>query len=299
MSEPVWLSGGNSPRVGDTIWYRWARICGRVWDLWGTDAAYKPKPTDSVWIFKLKILRILGINNDPFAGHLVFSPAGPTYTNAQIAGIGGLVDESSSGWTAVQGHGLTALIELRVNGNALTQLDLEDCTSLETILAQNNSLATLDVTTLAALEDLRVSVNSLTVLDLSGNPLLEILQVNDNGLATLDVTGAPNLVLLEYAGNAMTSIDVSQNSLLESFACYGMAGMTGIDISGNPLLTFIDLGSDFAMTTADIDNILINLDNFGLSNGTAALFGTATPSGAAAAAIASLIVKGWTLQLDP
>ena len=58
MAEPNWLAGGNTPHLSDSRWFRWARIAGRAYDLWGTNILHKPKPTDSVDDFKKKFNRI-------------------------------------------------------------------------------------------------------------------------------------------------------------------------------------------------------------------------------------------------
>lgn len=58
MAEPTWLAGGNTPHVSDSRWFVWARICGRAYDLWGTDPDDKPKQTDTLWTLQEKVNRI-------------------------------------------------------------------------------------------------------------------------------------------------------------------------------------------------------------------------------------------------
>ena len=59
MAEPSWLSGGSTPHRNDTIWLICARICGRIYDLYGTDPTLKPKPKDTLHRLYDKVERIL------------------------------------------------------------------------------------------------------------------------------------------------------------------------------------------------------------------------------------------------
>ncbi len=122
------------------------------------------------------------------------------------------------------------------------------------------------------------SDNITSVSGLNNMPALNYLQININNLSALDVSGNP----------AMATVVAFSNSL------------TAFDISSNPNIITLNLfGSQ--LPVSDINNILINLDSFGLLNGFVRLDGqtpAAPPSGAGAVAKTSLQGKGWTVITD-
>ena len=56
----------------------------------------------------------------------------------------------------------------------------------DTLIVENNSLTSIDVSTLSKLTDLRCSENELTELDVSSNPGLYMLDCYSNNLGELD-----------------------------------------------------------------------------------------------------------------
>lgn len=104
----------------------------------------------------------------------------------------------------------------------------------------------------------------------------------------------------EISSAGTNALDITNATELESVITPNGAALTTLDISQNPLLDYIDMSGQGIYDT-EINSILIQLDNNGLSNGEAYLqFQTpsAPPFGAGATAAASLISKGWTVITD-
>jgi len=76
--------------------------------------------------------------------------------------------------------------------------------------------------------------------------------------------------------------------------------ITSFDIGANDLMSYISLPNN-SLSSESVNNILIILDNNGLSNGTLKLNGqapSASPSGAGLTAKNNLIAKGWIVITD-
>ncbi len=148
---------------------------------------------------------------------------------------------------------------------------------------------------------------------------------NDNGvgseLTSIDVSNAQNLDRLDLRENQIVSLDLSQNPILNRVSVRGSGNLTSgvLDISNNPLMTRVeadrtDLASldisnnpllnyvrvfNTELTTADLDQLVNDLDGFGISNGNLEIRnneGGLSPS--AQPAFNNLIAKGWTIDVD-
>ncbi len=115
--------------------------------------------------------------------------------------------------------GNDALTVLQCERNALTYLDLSECTNLRTLNCEYNKLDGLDVSELTDLQTLHCSGNSPSdpdegyegwgYLDLSNNPELYLLECADLGLWELDLSSNPELVNLSCGDNHLTEVDLS------------------------------------------------------------------------------------------
>ena len=164
----------------------------------------------------------------------------------------------------------TALTALSCFDNSITALDVDSNTLLEQLYCSNNSLNTLSVTLNTALLELECGNNSISTLDVTNNTLLTSLVCDANSISTLDVSANTNLVTLDCSSNSLTNLVITANTLLTTLRCDGNVLVAG-----------------------DIDNILIQLDTNGLSNGVLDI-----PLGRTAAsdaALTSLQGKGWTV----
>ena len=98
---------------------------------------------------------------------------------------------------------------------------------------------------------------------------------------------------------AFTSLDFTGITTITELFNYD-TGLQHINITGCVNLIDVDLRRN-SLTEASVDHVLITLDNNGLSNGYVYLDeGTsATPSALGLAAQASLVIKGWTVFINP
>lgn len=150
--------------------------------------------------------------------------------------------------TTLNVTGCTALEELRCYENsnlatitgladckAITHLDCEDCAitdldgvnnmnNIATLLARNNKLSTLIIT----------SKSSLTYLRVSGNKQLTNLKCFYNGLTSLDVKDCSAMTYLDCCGNKLTSLMLSGCTALNHLEVYRN------QISGSGMTTLVN-----------------------------------------------------------
>ena len=107
-------------------------------------------------------------------------------------------------------------------------------------------------------------INSLDTLHFSSQQI--------NTVATIDLTNVPNITTLDIRDQKWTTID----------------------LSGNALLTYVDIWSNL-LPSGEVDQVIIDLDGHGLSNGTLNYDAQADPTAASLTAYNSLISKGWTI----
>ena len=149
----------------------------------------------------------------------------------------------------------TNLTTLNLNNTGLpaTGINITPNTALENLYLADNNLTNMDVSALTALEILDVSGNSLgtgsdsPAFDLTQNT--EIVHLNlSNGntaLETINLSGMASLVTLDASQdaqnqNGLTSIDISGNPALKE-ALLANNQITGVDLSNNCSLETLDL----------------------------------------------------------
>lgn len=145
--------------------------------------------------------------------------------------------------------------------------------------------------------------NAEPILDLSTNTgnakitikgfenLTALNSQNAGNLSSIDISEATDLTFLGVKGGALSVLDVSKNVNLTGIHAFNN-NLTTLDISNNPLI--IDLLIPInPLTSASLDDIIITLDNHGLSNGVLNIpLGRTLFSNTA---YDSLIAKGWTI----
>lgn len=57
MSQPAFLTSGDSPQRRDTKWFRWLRILGRLQNTAGANPANNPSRLDTLRQLKYKVLK--------------------------------------------------------------------------------------------------------------------------------------------------------------------------------------------------------------------------------------------------
>lgn len=151
--------------------------------------------------------------------------------------------------------------------------------------------------------------------------------VDDNGngglISEIDVTNATDLTVLNMRYNQLSEIDVTQNVLLTDLILRGKQQISSgtVDLSANNALAFlhadntqistIDLSSkpnlvdvrltQTDLTSTELDQIVIDLDNNGATNGNLEIANQNSGeslTGASAVAFASLINKDWNIDVE-
>ena len=162
---------------------------------------------------------------------------------------------------------------LSAAGQKLETVDLSQNTKLDTLLLQNNYLASIDVgnnpnlilidvisnqltaiTGLAeavGLKKLNVSWNNLEGFSIS-NESLEVLQISNNLLQSFDVSGAPNLKNILLTSNALTYVDLSGNTSLETLLISDNH-LQHISLENNTKLAYVYASSN-SLTQLDVSH---------------------------------------------
>lgn len=106
-----------------------------------------------------------------------------------------------------------ALINLWLNDNALTQLNISQNRNLKFVYAENNSLTMLNTSGLDDLEKIGMNGNDITNMNVTGNTNLQILRLADNNIQSIDVSNNTVLTKLNVTGNPLTCIQVNSDQL--------------------------------------------------------------------------------------
>jgi Leucine-rich repeat (LRR) protein len=144
--------------------------------------------------------------------------------------------------------GLEAFVNLNsliFRCNGVAKLDLSQNTKLKQVIAYDNALVTIDISTCSKLEELHVGSegfcfkNKLTRLDIRNNKRLKILKCGNNQLSDLDITQNPELEVLECPLNSIADLDLSGNSALQELSVWNNE-LTSLDVSTCPFLRVLD-----------------------------------------------------------
>ncbi|WP_405385020.1 Calx-beta domain-containing protein [Maribacter sp. LLG6340-A2] len=117
----------------------------------------------------------------------------------------------------------TSLVELWVQGNDLTSLDLEGLTTIEDIRAFYNDIENLNINGLTNLEIAGLDFNNIASLDLSSNTSLRIFDIANNNLLSLDIRGL----------SALTNMNIQNNPQLNCIQVEDTARATSLNNNTN------------------------------------------------------------------
>lgn len=163
---------------------------------------------------------------------------------------------------AVDGKVLTSNIsnvtDLFISSKSISNLSgIQDFTSLVNLDVDNNQLTNIDVSKNTSLNFLSVGDNQITTLDVSNNTNLTDLYFHNNQVSSIDVSKNITLQMLNFTGNNVTDLDVSKNIYLSHLYC-GSNQLSSLDISKNTFLTNLSCEHN-QITSLDLSkNILLN-----------------------------------------
>jgi len=164
--------------------------------------------------------------------------------------------------TSVDVSKMTKLQTLDVSWCGLTSLDVSQNTALMQLISFKNKLTTLDVSKNTALTYLDFGFNAIVSLDVSKNQALLTLICGGNPISALDVSNNKNIKYLTCDNNQLTSLDVSKNTDLYELYCNNNQ-LTSLDVSKNTGLFNLDC-YDNQLSALDVskNTALYDLDCF-------------------------------------
>lgn len=112
-----------------------------------------------------------------------------------------------------------SLVNLDLQGNAISTVDLSNNILLVDLDASDNMLTDIDISALSNLIRLNVSNNNLTQLNLDANLSLIELNISNNLFTNLNVDSLIDLEELNCAANQLSSLSVTQNLNLTQLFC--------------------------------------------------------------------------------
>lgn len=160
-------------------------------------------------------------------------------------------------------------LTIKANLNISDLTGIEGFVNLVELAIEENNLTSLDLSKLTALEALVVTKNKLKKVDISNNPNLNWLDLSQNELTQIDITKNPNLVTLNLSKNNLSVIDISQNTVLEKLSI-AFNNLTAIEMGNNKKLTNVSLTAN----KLEVINVSNNLALKGLYVGDNDIKGT-------------------------
>ncbi|MFY0689378.1 MAG: BspA family leucine-rich repeat surface protein [Cyclobacteriaceae bacterium] len=204
----------------------------------------------------------------------------------EAASFTGTIDYTDQGLTDATGiEAFTGVTRINIYDNQLTELDLSNLTSLESIygyrnnlnaiqfaasaplqavIINNNALTEIALDNYTTLTDVSLNSNSLHKVSLQNNSILSAVKLNVNSLISPDsivLTGSNAITTLELQQNyGLTGVDVSSQTLLERFYAF-LTSIETIDLSNNTALTHVGI-RESNLTALDLSHhsLLVSLD---------------------------------------
>lgn len=232
---------------------------------------------------------------------------------------------TTQGVSAISGlQFATGLLGFAANYTNISQLSFNNLQFIERIEFFGGDLITVSFGRCFALRRVCIEENAVTsIYDLSDCPLVEDVRGALNSFPTVlwadgsldncwhicireqimpadafpDISRLPAIQDFYVSGTGRTGIwDLSNSSTLRDIWLFGNQ-ITELIITGSPNVVSI-FGHDNLLTQTAVDNVLVTLDNNGLTNGYVDLTANSIPSATGLAAVASLQGKGWSVGID-
>lgn len=125
------------------------------------------------------------------------------------------------------------------NENDLTEVNVSECASIDTMQVIFNKLKTLDLSANKKLKNVFCYGNKIETLTLGELPELQKLLCHANSLNSIDLSGLRNLRKCWISDNPIQQIDLSANELLEDFSCSNTP-ISELDLTGAKALKWLN-----------------------------------------------------------
>lgn len=170
------------------------------------------------------------------------------FTNLQILRC------NNNNLTNLNINNLSTLIQLYCSNNQISTLNVSNLTNLRILSCGSNLLTNLDVTPLNLLEELNCSFNQLTTINV--DPLLNLKKLicSNNSINTLSLNNLPNLERLEYQYNQCSSLTFSNVPSMKYLDCSLNFILPSLDLSALPLLEYLDCRYN-ALTAINVSSL--------------------------------------------
>ena len=174
------------------------------------------------------------------------------FSSSEIASVTKIDMANNTSVTSLKGiEYFTSLIELIVNNDALTSLDISNNKELSVLMCSNNKLTSLDVSNNIYLQLLYCRENQLTSVNLKNNVFLYSLACGSNNISSLDVSSNSYLTFLDCDNLSITSLNTSKNTNLETLLCYGCKNLKSLNLRNNVNLVELNANQS-GLTSLDI-----------------------------------------------
>lgn len=189
---------------------------------------------------------------------MVFSSTYCDYTAISDANFEAALNALGYDDIASDGQVPTALIEvvatLDVSNQSISDLTgIEAFTALANLNVETNSLTNLDVSNNSNLQILNFDNNSIASLNLGAISGLTSIEGRYNQLSTIDLSQNSNLTFINLRNNLFTTFDVSNNPILDTLNLRGCTSLNTLDLTNNPSIRYIYM-QDTALTALDFTN---------------------------------------------
>ena len=148
---------------------------------------------------------------------------------------------NTENFTSIDISQLTALEDLFINNlQSLSSLDVSNNTLLKELQVDRVNITSLDVSALAALESFETKIGQLTSVTFGNHPVLTELTIRDHDLASIDLSTLPALQTLNLSQNLFATVDISTNALLENVNLSNNQ-LTTLDVNNQPNLLDLNI----------------------------------------------------------
>ena len=199
-------------------------------------------------------------------------------------------------FVSIEISGNQSIESIEIDSAELYVLDVSDCSNLTTINTQycwNVSEFNFSNCTSLTSAVIGGGIGSLDFTSCSSLDSVALWSYNGYDLNCFNLSNLTNIFL--YYSYNINSIAIEGCSSLESVdATDSGSNLTELSIDGCNSLTTLSLGY-CPLYEASVNSILINLDDFGLSDGSVNLSSGEAPTGDGITAAANLVTKGWTV----
>ncbi len=135
---------------------------------------------------------------------------------------------------------LTELEYLYVCGNELTSVDLGSNTKLVELILEDNKITSIDVSKLTNLEVLVLTWNKIESIDVRNNTKLKSLDLANNALKSVNTEKNLDLELLYLTDNPISNLNIGNNTKLRALYA-GNCGINSIDLKNNTQLASLNI----------------------------------------------------------